>query len=194
MPTPLTDPTPTSPIRPADGGPRWLKYVAMLTGVLAGLSGYLTLRGTSLSNEAIYHSSQGVLLQARASDAWAEYQADSIKARIVETQLAAGGALPEARPALEAESKKLRDRQPGLKSKAEQMEKQRDEKLEAGGKRLAERDDLGYAGMAAQLAIALASVAALMRRPSVFGLAVVIGLVALGITGYVLAVHHLVKA
>jgi len=34
-------------------GPPWLRYVALLTGVLAGLGGYLTVRGASLTNDAI---------------------------------------------------------------------------------------------------------------------------------------------
>ncbi len=66
----------------------WIKHVALLTGVLAAVAGFLlTVRMTILTNDAIYLSNQAILAQTEASDAWAEYQADSIKARIVETQL-----------------------------------------------------------------------------------------------------------
>src|SRR5580704_15857895 len=67
--------------------PPWLKQVAMLTGVLAALAGILTVRATGLTNDAIYESNQAILAQTQASDAWAEYQAESIKARIIETQM-----------------------------------------------------------------------------------------------------------
>src|ERR1700727_1579979 len=64
----------------------WLKHVAVLTGVLAALAGFLTVRSTVLTNDGIYESNQAVLAQTEASDAWGEYQADSIKARVVEMQ------------------------------------------------------------------------------------------------------------
>src|SRR5438477_12047665 len=91
--------------------PAWLRRVPLLTGVLAALAGFLTVRGANLSNQAIYHSNQGVLHQAQASDAWAEYQANSIKARIAETSLltATDATVKET---LTAQAKDLRDRQP----------------------------------------------------------------------------------
>ena len=69
--------------------PSWIKQVAVLTGVLAAISGYLVVRSTMLTNDAIYMSNQAILAQTQSSDAWAEYQADSIKARVVETALLA---------------------------------------------------------------------------------------------------------
>src|ERR1700691_3502137 len=78
--------------------------VAVLTGVLAALTGFLTVRATTLTNQAIYESNQAILSQTQASDAWAEYQADSVKAHIVEMQL-----LPSAplRPADKAKLVKM---------------------------------------------------------------------------------------
>ena len=74
--------------RKQDGdNPPWLRQVAMLTGVLAALSGFLAVRSTSLTNDAIYESNQAILAQTQSSDAWSEYQADSIKARIVEVAM-----------------------------------------------------------------------------------------------------------
>jgi len=173
----------------------WLKRVPLLTGVLAALAGYLTVRGTNLANEAVYHSNQGVLFQAQASDAWAEYQAASVKARIVETVMLAMGtpATPDAREKLAAEAKDLRERQPPARAKAEGFEKQRDGELKFGSKRLSERDMLAYAGMATQLAIALASVAALTRRREAFVVALFVGLAGIAITGYAMILHYLAR-
>lgn len=171
-------------------GPRWLRYVAMLTGVLAALGGFLTVRSANLSNEAIYRSTQAVMCQSQASDAWAEFQAQSVKARIIETQLAAASGDSAARQGLQSVAAELRDRQPTLQAKARQMEAQRDSLLAAGERRLAEKDLLGYAGMGTQLAIALASVAALVRRPAAFGAAILAALAAAAITAWVLLSHY----
>ena len=167
-----------------------MRYVAMLTGVLAALGGFLTVRSTNLSNEALYHSTQAVMCQTRASDAWAEYQANSVKARIIETQLAAGTGDAAAREGLRSADEELRERQPALQATARQMEQQREALLAAGQRRLAEKDLLGYAGMATQLAIALASVAALVRRPSAFIVAIACGGAAAAITAFALFSHY----
>ncbi len=60
-------------------GPRWMRFIPLLTGILAAAAGFLTVRGADLANQAIYHSNQAVLYQAKASDTWTEYQADSIR-------------------------------------------------------------------------------------------------------------------
>ena len=162
----------------------------MVTGVLAGVAGYLTVRSADLSNDAIYHSNQGVLHQAEISDAWAEYEADSIKANAIETQLSAGAVQPSAKAELEARYKELRDREPGLKAKAEGFRKDRDAELALGGNRLGEKNLLAYASMAVQLGIALASVAALTRRRSAFVSGVAVGLVGVAITTAALVLHY----
>ena len=51
-------------------------------------------------------------------------------------------------------------------------------------KRVGEKELLGYSSMAAQLGIAVASVAALTRRRPVFYLAAAIGIASLGIVAY----------
>ena len=191
-PAPPSVPATTAGESPA---PPWVKYVAMLTGVLAAVAGFLTVRSANLSNEAIYQSNQAVLSQSQASDKWAEYQANSVKARVVETQLTAlaAGAPPAARDALTAESKELRDRQPPLKTDALALEAKREAQLAGGQKRLAEKDLLGYAGIAVQLGIALASVAAMTRRKEAFLVGILVGAAGGGITALALVRHHLMN-
>jgi hypothetical protein len=174
-------------------GPPWLKYVALLTGVLAGLGGYLTVRGASLSNDAIYRSNQAVLFQAKASDAWNEYQADSIKSRVVQTQLDAGTFVPAAKGKLEAAVKDFRDRQPAKKQEAQGFEATRDDWLAGARHLLNEKSNLDFAGVAVQLGIALASVAGLTRRKEAFTGGLLAGAVGIGITVYVLVHHYLAK-
>ncbi len=175
--------------------PSWIKYVAMLTGVLAALTGFLTVRATTLTNEAIYESNQAILSQTEASDAWSEYQADSIKARIVETQLLASSTLtPKEREMLTAEDADLRSRQPKSKEAAGDKLHERQAHLSEGLKRLQQKDMLGYAGMAAQIGIALASVAALLHRRIAFDVGVAMGILAVLITAYVMLSAFLIHA
>jgi len=168
--------------------PKWVGYVALLTGILAGVAGFLTVRATTLTNNAIYESNQAILAQAQSSDSWNEYQADSIKARIIATQLAANPGLDaQSRATLESQEKDFRDRQPKIQDDAKNFAKDRDDHLAQGKGLLATRDLLSYADLATQLAIALASVAAMVRVRRAFdaatlvgGVGVVIALFALG--------------
>lgn len=174
--------------RDSSDAPSWLKQVAMLTGVLAAISGYLTVRSATLTNDAIYMSDRAILAQTQSSDAWAEYQADSIKARVVETAILTAPNSPNL-DALNKEAKELRDRQPALRKTAIEKTAERDEHLKDGGKRLAERDQLVYAGFAAQVGIALASVAALVRSRAVFYLGIGAGVMGVALMIYAFALH-----
>jgi hypothetical protein len=170
--------------------PPWIKQVALLTGILAALGGFLTVRSTSLSNDAIYNSTQAVLKQAQASDKWAEFQADSIKAHLAQTQLLVLPPGDKNTAKLQADYDDYKGRQPRLMIDAKQLESEREDQLKNGKKLLGEKDTLGYAGMAAQLAIALASVAALTRRKDAFLAAIFLGVFAIGVTGYAMLVHY----
>jgi hypothetical protein len=168
--------------------PKWVNYVALLTGILAGLAGFLTVRATTLTNNAIYESNQAILAQAQSSDSWSEYQADSIKARIIETQIAANPGLDaQSRATLEGQAKDFRDRQPKIQAAAQNLAKDRDDHLAAGKGLLATRDLISYANLATQLAIALASVAAMVRVRRAFDAAIVVGVIGVAIAIYALA-------
>ena len=170
----------------AQDGPSWSNQVAVLTGVLAALTGFLTVRSTMLTNEAIYESNQAILSQTQASDAWSEYQANSIKAHIVEMQLLPSNPIsPQERKDLTQMQNDFRARQPASKQNANDKIKERESYLDLGLKKLKQKDLLGYAGMAAQMGIALASVAALLRKRIVFHIAAATGVVTVLITAYV---------
>ena len=172
--------------------PGWVGYVALLTGILAGVAGFLTVRSTTLTNNAIYESNQAILAQAQSSDAWNEYQADSIKARIIETQIAASPGLDaQSRAALEAQAKDFRDRQPKIQADAKRFAQQRDDHLGNGKGLLATRDLISYADLATQLAIALASVAAMVRVRRAFDAAIFIGALGVVIALYALGRQYL---
>jgi len=175
--------------RAKDGvDPPWVRRVAMVTGVLAAISGFLAVRSTMLTNDASYMSNQAILAQTQSSDAWSEYQADSIKARIVETALLTASDNPN-RAKLETEARELRARQPALRKDAVNRSEARDRFLQDSGKHLAEKNVLTYAEVAAQLGIALASVAALVRARNAFLAGIAAGAAGLLITAYAYMMH-----
>ena len=150
------------------------------------------MRATVLTNNAIYESNQAILAQAQSSDAWNEYQADSIKARIIETQLAANPGLdPQSRTRLEGQAQDFRNRQPKIQGDAQNFAKDRDDHLAAGKGLLATRDMLSYADLATQLAIALASVAAMVRVRRAFDAAIIVGVIGVVIALFALGRQYL---
>lgn len=164
-------------------GVPWLRYTALATGILSVVAGFLAVRGSDLANQAIYHSNQAVLFQAQASDAFAEYEADSLKARVVETAiLATPGLDPAAKAKLEAQDQDFRARQPPLQQKAKDREADRDRELAVSQRRLGDKDTLAYAGVAIQLGIGLASIAALTHRFAALVAGVIAGAIGLVIT------------
>jgi hypothetical protein len=175
--------------------PVWMKRVPMITGVLAGLAGFLTVRSANMSNQAIYNSNQAVLHQALASDFWTEYQADSLKRHQDRTALMIPNLDPANRSELESEIKTMRERQDNLTNQAKAEETLRAQELDDGRQKLAIKDLLDYAGVAAQLGIALASVAALTRVRAAYYLGIAFGALGMLITAYALAgsyIAHLV--
>ncbi len=171
--------------------PAWIKQVAMLTGVLAAVSGFFAVRTTMLTNDAIYESNQAILSQTQSSDAWSEYQADSIKAHVVATALATSNDLdPANREELTNQAADFKNRQPALKQEAAGKAKERDGHLQNGLAHLNEKDLLGYAGFAAQIGIALASVAALVRMKTAFYAGVAAGVAAIAIALYAMAAQY----
>jgi len=169
--------------------PAWVKRVALLTGLLAAISGFVTVRSTILTNDAVYASGQAILAQTQSSDNWAEYQADSVKARIVETTLLTTAVAGVNRETLMKEAAELRRRQPPLRATAIAKAADRDRFLAHSAHILAERDWLGYANFIAQIAIALASVAALLKERRVFLAGAVAGLFTIIIVAFAYAIH-----
>jgi len=175
--------------------PVWMKRVPMITGVLAGLAGFLTVRSANMANQANYNSTQAVLHQAQSSDAWNEYEADSLKRHIDENSLRIGIADPAVKQSVEAEISDLKTRQDLKKPEAEFEAKLRDQEVENSEHKLLVKNFLDYAGVAAQLGIALASIAALTRKQIAYHFGLAAGAIAIAVTGYALVwpyVAHLI--
>lgn len=153
----------------------WVRWVAATTAVLSALAAFGAVKSQAFANEALFHSNQAVLYQAQASDAWTEYQSNSLKRHVNENAaaelraLTAGGsAAPAAEQraaALEqAVREKYRPNQDALEPKARQLEAQREQERAMADALRDRKDRAGLAVGAFQAAIGLASVAALTKR------------------------------
>jgi len=137
----------------------------VVTGIFAAFGAFLLARGNTLATDGVYQGGRAVLFQAQSSDAWNEYQAVSIKARVIETVLATTPSLPEAtRADLATQDRAYRDRQPALQAEAQRLAGERDRALALSARSVGDKGAMTTAGVLVQAGIALASVAALTQR------------------------------
>jgi hypothetical protein len=156
---------------------KWLSYCALVTVILALGATLSTLRVGSFSNRSI-------LRQTQASNQWAYYQAKSIKGYLyelqkekLETDLRLLGAtaspdlVEDLRKRIASYDKKLKtyeQEKADIKKSAESLEAERDQSAKHS-------QAFGFAVVLLQLAILLSSIAALMKKPSVWVMGLVLG-------------------
>ncbi len=167
----------------SESGDRMLRFVPLSAAVLAILAGLCGLYSARLGEKALALRSEAVLSQTLASDAWNEYQADSLKAHLYDigSQSTANSALLR-RFAIEA--KKYRNRQPSLREKALEEEKMRDAEFQQseGAEHRHVLFDIVVALF--EIAIVLTSIAAMTKQRSLFLLAGAAGIVGVIIGSY----------
>jgi hypothetical protein len=155
-----------------------LRFVPLLAAVLAIFAGLSSLYGGRLGEEALILKNEALLNEVQASDLWTEYQAESIKAHINET--AAETADPKFVKHLHSVSAKYRSEQSPLRKQAEQHERARDAAMLASDAIVARKSNFDIALALFEIAIVLTSIAAMVKRQSLFvmaGIGGVIGIV-----------------
>ena len=136
--------------------------IALFSAVLATVGAIVSFLGGHTQNEALYYKDEAVLLKAQASDQWSYFQAEKIKAQI--DQLA-------ARPASGTLSAKAGSAGHGRSDKisriqhlAERLDQESEAANQEAENALAPHVKLSIAMTLLQIAIALASIAALTGR------------------------------
>lgn len=83
--------------------PWWIRWVAGTTAVFSALAAFAAVKSQGSANDDLYHSNLAVLYQSQASDAWNEFQSNSLKRHLCESSAAElralGGAGNSAAPA-----------------------------------------------------------------------------------------------
>ncbi len=153
-----------------------LRRIALSTALFAAFAAIVALRAGATVNEALVLKTESAVLQAKASDQWAYYQAKGIKAAVAEggTQswLSAGKAPPAS---LTERAERYAAEQKEIKKLAEEHEHERDAKSAEADHLLHRHHLLADAVALLQVAIALGAVAALTRRPSMWVASMLLG-------------------
>lgn len=167
-------------------GGTFLKRIALTTAILAAFAAVVALQAGSTANEALALKTEAARLQAEASDKWAYYQAQGIKAAINETArntwLAANKEPP---PEFAEKEKRYTTERVTLEKEARALEQERDDKLNEADHLLHSHHGFAYAVTLFQVSIALGAIAALTRARSVW-----IGSMSIGLGGIVLFVIY----
>ena len=109
----------------------WTKYVSLTLVCIAVLTGIATLKGGGFTTLTLKQMNEATFAQAQASDQWAFFQAKSIKKNLYEIASANGGPNAES---FAATAKTNDDESKEIKSKATELEKQVEERLQASEK------------------------------------------------------------
>ncbi len=164
-----------------DGG-TLLRTVALTTAVFAALAAIASLQAGGTVNEALVLKTEATRLQAEASDQWAYYQAKGLKATVTELSKNSWAAIDKAPPDELAKSQeRYLDDQRKSKEKAEELEKQRDEKSTEADHLMHHHHFFAQSVALLQVSIALGAVAALTRKRLVWVGSTLLGLIGVGV-------------
>jgi glucose/arabinose dehydrogenase len=165
-----------------------LRTIALTTALLAALAAVASLQAGSSVNEALALKTEATRLQAEASDEWAYYQAKGLKAAVIAAQKNIWAALEKAPPAeLMAEADHYADDQKKSKDKAEQLERERDQKSAQGDVLMHRHHFFAESVAFLQVAIALGAVAALTRKRAIWVGSLLLGVAGCGLFAYAFA-------
>jgi Domain of unknown function (DUF4337) len=163
-------------------GGRFLKLIALTTAILAVFAAVSALKAGATVNEALILKTEATTLQAQASDQWAFYQAKGVKAAVQEASRTSWLSIgKEPPPAYEEAKARYAEEQKEIKTKANELEKERDQKNEEAEHLVHLHHRFASAVALFQVSIALGAVAALTRNRLVWG-----GSIAVGMGGIVL--------
>jgi hypothetical protein len=155
--------------------------IALFSAVVATIGAVFSFLAGHTQNEALYHKDEAVLLKAQASDQWSYFQAESGKQHIA---MVAAELVPAAkRDIYLKQAKTYTAKKAEIQRKAEALDQRSLEADHESEHALAPHNKLALAMTFIQIAIALASIAALTRRRWLLTGAALTALVGIGVGG-----------
>jgi hypothetical protein len=170
------------------GSTPWTMWLSLSTAVIAVLAAIASLEAGANANDAIVRKDDAILHQAKADDAWAHYQAAGIKAVIYATQ-AEGASRPDLAAKWQAESDRERGSQKALKEEAEGEQARVEEMDERSSHKLHVHHQFAKGVTVFQVSIALAAIAALTRRKTMWWISLAAGVAGAGFFALGLLLH-----
>lgn len=173
-------------------GGRFLKKIALTTALFAALGAIASLLAGATVNDAIVLKTEAARLQSEASDQWAFYQAKGIKAAVQEASQTSWLAIGKEPPVKYGEAQKhYTEEQVQIQKKAEEFEKQRDEKSTEADHLLHRHHGFANSVAILQVAIALGAVAALGRNKWIWLASLMAGASGIALFAYTLLFFQL---
>jgi len=154
---------------------RWTLWLSLSTALLAVLAAVASLKSGACANDAILAKNDAVLHQSKADDAWAHYQAMSVKAVIYATQAESVANADTARK-FKGEADREKNEQKDVRADAERQEGAVEHDDAAAEHALHLHHQFAKSVTIFQVAIALSAIAALVRRQAMWWLSLLIGL------------------
>ncbi|HEX4177104.1 MAG TPA: DUF4337 family protein [Rhizomicrobium sp.] len=155
----------------------YISRVSITVAVLAVLAAGAGSLETVENGRAITESSEAVLAQDKATDAWNEYQADSLKRHMYD--IAAENGLTH----FKKDSQGERTAQDKARGQASDAEKERDTHITASAKHEERHHWLTGAATLVEIGIALSTVAIITRRRTFWFTAIGLGVVGAALFG-----------
>jgi cell division protein FtsN len=144
----------------AHSGDNFMVKVSATIAVLAVVAAVIASFETIETGAAISEKNAAVLKQNQASDQWAYYQAKSIRQHMYSIAAASGTGRTED---YEKQARRYAEEIKVLQKKAEELEHQRDEKLEASEKHEEKHHGLTLAATLVHISIAVATIAIITK-------------------------------
>jgi len=105
-------------------GGAFLRTIALTTAMLAALAALASLRAGATVNEALVLKTEAAVLQSKASDQWAYYQAKGVKSAVAEaSRISFEAAGKEAPPKFAEKVQRYEREQEEIKTEAQKLEK-----------------------------------------------------------------------
>ncbi|MDQ2866827.1 MAG: DUF4337 domain-containing protein [Verrucomicrobiota bacterium] len=139
-------------------GAKWISGVALSTAILAVLAALAGL----LSGE---HANEAMMSQIESSDQWAYYQAKGIKAAVLDAKMSLSGSVNDAD---QEKAKKYQEEQAEIQKEAKA--KERDAKAN-----FRQHETFAKGVTLFQIAIAVAAISALTRKPAYWMFSMLLG-------------------
>ncbi|HLG88832.1 MAG TPA: DUF4337 family protein [Alphaproteobacteria bacterium] len=165
----------------AESGDPLTLRVTLSIAIMAVIGATIGALGETEAAHTFVEKNEAVLAQAKASDAWTNYQAESLKKHVYDLG-AAIAATPEAAQKLKDQSDRFSKEQPDIQATAKRFEADVEERGKSADRHFERHHTLTVAEGIVHAAVAGASIALLSRRPKIW-----YGALLLTVAGIILA-------
>ena len=174
---------------------RWIMQLSLSTALIAVVAAIASLLSGANANDALVKKNESILHQTKASDQWAYFQAKSIKSAVYRSQsdvaaLSTAEASKELSKKLAEDGKREKEEQEAIKKTAEDFEKKADAADEESAHLFHLHHEYAKSVTIFQVAIALAAIAALTKRRSMWFVSMIAGVAGLYFFARGLGVLH----